>query len=110
MVFVCACACLRNTSGNPYADDFNIGPASRFSEEISESEELEKDVVLTIVFVVVSCVVDESQIDVGVQIGDHGKEYDDIEHSQTENRSCLQDQFEYESRVEKLGIPLRRKA
>ena len=110
MVFVCVCACLRNTSGNPCADDFGIDVANRFSEEIWESEELEKNVVVIFVVEVGSCVVVENQIDIGVQIGDHGKEYDDIEHIQTENRSCLQDQFEYESRVEKLGIPLRRKS
>ena len=110
MVFAHAYACLRNTSGNLYADDYGIEIASRFSEEISESEELEKSVVVIFVVEVGSCVVVENQNDIGVQIGDHGKEYDDIEHIQTENRSCLQDQFEYERRVEKLGIPLRRKS
>ena len=110
VVFVCVCVYLRNTSGNPYADDFDIDVANRFSEEISESEELEKSVVVIFVVEVGSCVVVENQIDIGVQIGDHGKEYDDIEHIQTENRSCLQGQFECESRVEKLGIPLQRKS
>ena len=110
MVFVCVYACSRNTSGNLYAADYDIGLASRFLEEISESEELEKNVVLIFVVGFVAYVVVENQIDIEVQIGDRGKEYDDIEHIQTENRSCLQDQFECESRVEKLGIPLQRKS